>query len=312
MEQKQDNIIVAALYKFADLPEFEALKAPLLKVCTDYGVKGTLLLAHEGINGTIAGSREGIDAVMAHIWADKRMEGMEYKESQADFNPFIRMKVRLKKEIVTLGVGDVDVVNHTGVHVKPDEWNDLISDPDTIVIDTRNVYETSIGSFENALDPHTTNFREFPDYVQKELKDQKDKKIAMFCTGGIRCEKATAYMKAQGFNEVYQLDGGILNYLETMPQDKSKWHGDCFVFDDRVTVTHDLSPGAYDMCHGCRQPITEEDKKSSKYEQGVTCPSCYDRLSEDKKSRARERQKQVDLAKQRGTCHIGPEAIETL
>ncbi len=312
MEQKEPKFVVAAMYRFADLPEFETWKEPLLDLCRAYEVKGTLLLASEGINGTIAGPRAGIDAVMAHIWADKRMNGMEYKESFSDFNPFIRMKVRLKKEIVTLGVGEVDVNGMPGTHVGAEEWDKLISDPDTIVIDTRNTYETAIGTFENAIDPGTTNFREFPAYIEKNLTDKKDKKIAMFCTGGIRCEKATAYMKAQGFENVYQLDGGILKYIETVPQEKSKWQGDCFVFDDRVSVNHALAPGSYDMCHGCRQPITQEDKKSSKYERGVSCPHCYDHLTEDKKTRARERQKQMDLAKARGTCHIGPDAIETL
>ncbi len=307
MTKNEKNIIVAALYKFADLPDFKNWQASLLELCNQHDVKGTLLLAHEGINGTIAGSRTGIDAVMNHIWADPRMKDMEYKESYADFNPFIRMKVRLKKEIVTLGVGKVDVIGQTGEHVDAHQWNQLISDPETIVIDTRNAYETSIGTFENAIDPKTTNFREFPEYISQNLEDKKDKKIAMFCTGGIRCEKATAYMKSQGFDQVYQLDGGILKYLETIPQDKSKWQGDCFVFDDRVTVTHDMTPGDYDMCHGCRQPITDQDKQSDKYEAGVTCPTCYDRLSDDKKKRARERQKQVELARQRGFNHIGPQ-----
>lgn len=316
MEQKTQNIIVAALYRFADIPEFKDWQAPLINLCHKHNVKGTLLLASEGINGTIAGSREGIDAVMAHLWADERMNGMEYKESTADFNPFIRMKVRLKKEIVTLGVGDVDVLGMPGTHLSPKEWDKMITDPDTIVVDTRNTYETAIGTFKNAIDPNTTNFREFPEFVKKNLNDKKDKNIAMFCTGGIRCEKVTAYMKAEGFENVYQLDGGILNYMETTPKEQSTWQGDCFVFDDRVSVTHDMTPGDYDMCHGCRQPITNKDKESNKYERGVTCPHCFDHISDDKKTRARERQKQVDLASKRGTTHIGPEidtdTLETL
>lgn len=312
MEQKTQKYVVAALYKFADLADYKDWQQPLLDLCNAQSVKGTLLLASEGINGTIAGSRAGIDAVMAHIWSDPRMDGMEYKESFADIDPFIRMKVRLKNEIVTLGVGHVDVVNQTGTHLPPAQWDELITNPDTIVVDTRNVYETMIGTFKNALDPKTTNFREFPEFVEKNLSDKKDKNIAMFCTGGIRCEKVTAYMKAQGFENVFQLDGGILNYMETTPKEKSTWLGDCFVFDERVSVTHDMTPGDYDMCHGCRNPITQADKSSEMYEHGVTCPNCYERLSEAKKAGARERQKQVNLAETRGTTHIGPEALETL
>lgn len=299
------HIVVAALYKFAALPDYQAISGPLKDRCEALGLKGTLLVAHEGINGTVAGSREGIDGLLAWLRADERLADLEHKESPSDEQPFYRMKVKLKKEIVTMGVEDIDPRRSVGTYVAPGDWNALISDPEVLVIDTRNHYECAIGSFERALDPQTETFREFPQYVKENLDPGQHKKVAMFCTGGIRCEKATAYMKEQGFDEVYHLQGGILKYLEEVPAEQSLWRGECFVFDNRVAVDHQLQPGSYDQCHGCRHPITEADKQSDKYMKGVTCPLCFDRLTEDQKTRFAERQKQIELARQRNEVHLG-------
>lgn len=300
-----EKIVVAALYRFVTLDDFEALREPLLTVCQEQGVKGTMLLAREGINGTIAGTRAGIDAVIALLRADDRMADLSWKESFDEAQPFYRMKVKLKREIVTMGVSDVDPNEVVGTYVKPTDWNALISDPDVLLIDTRNDYEVEIGTFKGAVDPHTKTFREFPDYVKQNVDPARHKKVAMFCTGGIRCEKASSYMKQQGFEEVYHLEGGILKYLEEVPQEQSLWQGECFVFDNRVTVKHDLTAGSFDQCHGCRRPISDEDKQSEFYEKGVACPHCFDELTEDQKARFRERQKQVELARQRHEAHIG-------
>lgn len=299
------QIVVAALYKFVSLPDYKEIQKTLLSQCQSLGIKGTLLLAEEGINGTIAGFRQSIDAILEYIRADSRFVDLEHKESFAQKMPFIRMKVKLKKEIVTLGVPGVDPTKLVGNYLNPEEWNKLISEPDVTVIDTRNDYEVDIGSFENALNPRTVSFREFPDYVKNNLDPQKHKKIAMYCTGGIRCEKSTAYMLSQGFEAVYHLKGGILKYLEEVPEDESKWNGECFVFDERVAVKHGLEEGSYDQCHGCRHPITDEDKLSDKYVKGVSCPLCYDKFTEEKKQRSAQRQLQIDLAKKRGTQHLG-------
>lgn len=298
-------IVVAALYKFASLPDFRELSDPLRDKCVELGLKGTLLLAHEGINGTVAGSREAVDGLLEYLRADERLVDLEHKESPSDEQPFYRMKVKLKQEIVTMGVEGIDPRQSVGTYVPPRDWNQLISDPDVLVIDTRNHYEYAIGSFERAVDPETESFREFPQYVQDNLDPSRYKKVAMFCTGGIRCEKATAYMKEQGFEEVYHLQGGILKYLEEVPEEESLWRGECFVFDNRVAVNHSLEPGSYDQCHGCRHPITEEDKQSPEYMKGVSCPRCYHRLTDDQKARFAERQKQIELARQRNETHIG-------
>lgn len=299
------NIIVAALYKFAALPDYRAMQPGLLDFCISQGLKGTLLLAEEGINGTVAGSREGIHALIAYLRSDARLADLEHKESFADEMPFYRMKVRLKKEIVTLGVPGINPNNKVGTYVAPENWNALISDPDVVVIDTRNAYEYDIGTFRGAIDPHTTTFREFPDYVSKNLDPAKHKKVAMFCTGGIRCEKASSFMLEQGFDEVYHLQGGILKYLENVPAEESLWEGECFVFDQRVAVGHGLELGIYDQCHACRHPVSPEDMASDKYVEGVSCPHCYDTLSEEKRASAAERQKQIELALKRGMAHIG-------
>ena len=299
------NIVVAALYRFVSLPDYESLREPLLSFCQSHDIKGTLLLAAEGINGTVAGSREGIDQLLAYLKKDARLAALEHKESFYDETPFYRMKVKLKKEIVTMGVEGIDPNHVVGTYVKPKDWNELISDPEVTVVDTRNYYEYAIGSFKGAMDPETTNFREFPEYVEQNLDPKKHKKVAMFCTGGIRCEKSTALLKQQGFEEVYHLQGGILKYLEEVPKEESLWEGECFVFDNRVAVNHDLEKGSYDQCHGCRHPITEEDKQSDKYLEGVACPRCYDTLSEEQMTRFKERQKQIELAKQRHEEHLG-------
>ena len=297
---------VAALYKFAALPDYARLRAPLQDMCDLLEVKGTILLAGEGINGTVAGTDKNIADLLSFLRADPRLADLEHKESRAEGLPFYRMKVRLKKEIVTMGVDGVDPNEVVGTYVDPDEWNALISDPDVVLIDTRNDYEVEIGTFKGALNPDTQSFREFPKWVE-ENRDSKLKKpkVAMFCTGGIRCEKASSFMKSEGFDEVYHLRGGILKYLETQPKAESLWEGDCFVFDQRVAVKHGLDESDYDQCYACRYPITEADKKHVAYVKGVSCHRCHNKMSTEQKARFAERQKQIALAKQRGQDHMG-------
>ena len=302
------GVVVAALYRFVKLERPAALRRPLLAVMRDAGVKGTLLLAEEGINGTIAGPREGIDRVLAWLRADPRLAGLTHKESSAERMPFLRTKVRLKREIVTLGVDGIDPTHTVGTYIKPRDWNALIRDPDVTVIDTRNDYEVELGSFENAINPHTDSFRAFPDFVKQHLDPTRHKKVAMFCTGGIRCEKSTAYLKQLGFGEVYHLEGGILKYLEEVPPESSTWNGECFVFDERVSVGHGLAVGDYTLCYACRRPVSPEDRQSEKYIKGVSCPACHDTLTDEQRERFMQRQKQVELAKQRGQVHIGEDA----
>ncbi len=304
-KQATSPFLVAALYHFVSVPHFESLRGPLQQLCEDNGVKGTLLLAHEGINGTIAGPDAGIATVLAHLRAMPEFARLEHKESRASKMPFVRMKVKLKKEIVTMGVENIDPNKIVGTYVAPKDWNALISDPDTIVIDTRNDYETAIGIFKGAVDPNTKTFREFPDWVKNNTGLHNKPKIAMYCTGGIRCEKATAFMKEQGFDEVYHLKGGILKYLEDVPQEESLWEGACFVFDERVSVEHGLKEGDHKLCHACRNPITAEEITSEKYEEGVSCSQCYDSRTEEDRLRYRQRQLQIALAKKRGQKHIG-------
>ncbi len=303
--ERSDSIVVAALYKFVRLDDFEQLREPLLTLMLAQNVRGTLLLASEGINGTIAGPRAGIDTVLGWLREDPRLADLEHKESFHDEHPFLRTKVKLKKEIVTMGVEGIDPNRTVGTYLSPQEWNAVISDPETILIDTRNDYEVEVGTFRGAINPETRTFREFPDYVKETLDPAKRKKVAMFCTGGIRCEKSTAYLKEQGFEEVYHLKGGILKYLEEMPREDSLWEGECFVFDERVTVDHDLNPGEFDQCHACRRPISDEDKASEKFQLGVSCPKCYDESSPEQKARFAERQKQIELARARGRQHRG-------
>ncbi len=299
------SVIVAALYHFARLDDLPELQDRLRHACKQNGILGTLLIAREGINGTIAGSRDGIDAILAYIRAIKGLEKLEHKESTADTQPFYRLKVRIKKEIVTIGIEDVDPTETVGTYVDPKDWNNVISDPDTVVLDTRNGYEIAIGTFKGAVDPQTESFRQFPDYVGKNLAPEKNKKVAMFCTGGIRCEKASAYMKKLGFEEVYHLKGGILKYLEEVPREQSLWQGDCFVFDQRVSVRHGLEIGEYILCPSCRHPVSAADRQNAKYEEGVSCPNCHDVLSVEKREASRERQRQIKLAEARGEKHIG-------
>ncbi|TXH97191.1 MAG: rhodanese-related sulfurtransferase [Rheinheimera sp.] len=296
--------VVAALYKFVNLPDYVELRDKLYQHLVLNKVKGTLLLAEEGINGTICGTRDGIDAVCQWLNADGRFEGLSYKESFADEPAFYRTKVKLKTEIVTMGVPGVNPQHIVGTYVKGEDWNRLIEDPDTILIDTRNDYEVAIGTFKNAVNPNTTSFREFPQWAAENLDKTKHKKVAMFCTGGIRCEKSTAYLKEQGFDEVYHLDGGILKYLEEMPEQNSLWQGECFVFDQRVAVKHGLEQGSYDQCYACRMPLSPADMQSDKYIKGMSCPHCHDQLSDEQKASFAERQKQIELAKQRGEQHI--------
>ncbi len=299
------NILVAALYHFVNLDDFEARRARLQELCERNNVMGTILLAREGINGTIAGPETGIREVLDQLRADERLKDLEHKESWADEMPFHRMKVRLKKEIVTMGVEGVDPNKQVGTYVDPEDWNALISDPDVVLVDTRNAYEYAIGTFKGAVDPQTESFREFPDWVKNSGEVPKNKKVAMFCTGGIRCEKATSYLLELGYEDVFHLKGGILKYLENVPKEESLWEGECFVFDQRVSVRHGLEPGDYDMCHACRMPLSQEEKTSPDYVKGVSCPKCIGTLDDEKRQRFASRQHQIELAKARGEQHLG-------
>ncbi|WP_193195837.1 rhodanese-related sulfurtransferase [Nostoc sp. MG11] len=293
--KSENTQVVAALYKFVKLPDFAQKRDSLLSYCQAQGVKGTILLAAEGINGTIAGSRQAVDSVICFLRSDLRFADLEYKESYTDTPPFERMKVRLKPEIVTLGLPEVDPNEQVGTYVNPQEWNDLISDPEVTVIDTRNDYEVNIGTFQGAQNPQTDSFKEFPEYVRQHLDPTKHKKVALFCTGGIRCEKASSFMLAQGFAEVYHLKGGILKYLEEVSAAESLWQGECFVFDERVAVSHGLEEGSYELCLSCGRPISEEDKMSAKYEEGISCAYCFDSLTEEKRARQQEKWRQIQL-----------------
>jgi len=305
--------LTAALYKFVELPDFAAMQATLLAVCEAHGIKGTLLLAPEGINGTIAGLADDVKAVLAYLRSDARLATLEHKESWASAMPFYRMKVRLKKEIVTLGVPDVHPALMAGQYVKPQDWNQLIEQPGVVLVDTRNDYEVSIGTFAGAINPATASFSELPGWVEREMQSGGKlaevngikPKVAMFCTGGIRCEKSTAFLKSKGFGEVYHLEGGILKYLETVPQALSRWQGQCFVFDERVSVGQWLVQGDLELCRSCRDPLTEAAKASPLYERGVSCPGCRARTTDQQKSGYRQRQKQVNLAEVRKQSHIG-------
>lgn len=300
--------IVCALYKFTALDNPEALRPGLLAVMKDHGVRGTVLLAREGVNGTIVGARGGIDAVLSWLGRQPRLDGIEPGESFTDAAPFKRTKVKLKREIVTMGVAGLDPAQ-SGERVAPQDWNALIDDDDVLVVDVRNEYEIKIGAFAGALNPRTTNFREFPAFADAQLEPRTHKKIAMYCTGGIRCEKSTAYLKQRGFDRVFHLQGGILNYLERVPEAESRWRGECFVFDDRVAVDHQLRKGGYDQCHACRAPISEADKRSGQYMPGASCPHCHDRVSAADRARFLQRQKQMELAADRGADHMGPRAM---
>ncbi len=309
------KIRVCALYKFVRFDDPEALREPLFDALRALDIKGTILLASEGVNGTIAGMPGAIDYALEALRALPGCADLDWKDSFSEEMPFLRLKVRLKKEIVAMGVEGTDPTCLVGTYVKPEDWNALISDPDTVTIDTRNDYEVAIGTFEGALDPETETFKQFPawfDAFKKRLEAEGRKpKVAMFCTGGIRCEKATSYVKAVGIDDVFHLQGGILKYLEHVPEQESLWRGECFVFDDRVSVSHGLKQGDYELCHACRQPIGPEDRADPRYEEGVSCPHCFGTLSETKLSALRERQKQVRLAAERGETHIGDDVVMT-
>lgn len=303
------DFLVAALYKFVHLPDFRELRAPLLEFCEVQEVKGTLLLAEEGINGTIAGTEAGIRAVLQRLRSDPRLADLVHKESWAPRMPFYRMKVKLKREIVTMGVPNIHAETMAGIYVRPEDWNELIADPEVVVVDTRNDYEYRIGTFERAVNPETRSFTEFPAWIEAQRQEggvlHGKRKVAMFCTGGIRCEKSTAYMRSLGYDEVYHLEGGILKYLETMPEENSLWRGDCFVFDERVSVRHGLEPGNYEFCRACREPLSPEDKAAGHFIEGVSCIHCHDKHTDEQKRRFAERQRQVELARQRAERHIG-------
>lgn len=305
----EDNhpIKVAALYRFVSFDVPETLQPLILAQCTAGGIKGTILLAHEGINGTVAGNPAAIDTLIAFLRNLPGCSELDVKYSHANEMPFYRMKVRLKKEIVTLGVDGIDPKREVGTYVQPEDWNALISDPNTVLIDTRNDYEVAIGTFEGAVDPKTKSFSEFPEWFRAhrdELAAGKTK-FAMFCTGGIRCEKSTAFLKAEGIDDVYHLEGGILRYLENIPEAESKWQGECFVFDERVSVKHGLELGEMELCHACRDPISQEDKASDLFIEGVSCPACYPERTDEDRARFAERKRQIALAKKRGKQHIG-------
>ena len=301
--------LTAAFYKFVDLPDFELRKDPLLALCQQHHVKGLILLAREGINSTIAGPADGVHEVLVYLRSDPLLADLQHKESWSERAPFYRMKVRLKKEIVTLGVPGISPIHMAGTYVKPADWNALISDPNVVVVDTRNDYEVEIGTFAHAVNPNIRSFSELPKWVEDDERlgkaTGKKPKVAMFCTGGIRCEKSTALMKTLGYDEVYHLEGGILKYLETVPPEQSLWEGECFVFDERVSVGHALVPGAHALCRACRQPLPEGTTESPLYEAGVSCPRCHAHTSETQKNSARERQRQWELAKSRAQTHIG-------
>ena len=299
------NYLIAALYHFVALPDFRELRVKLDELCRARNIKGTLLLAEEGINGTIAGVEEDMRWFLSELRSDPRLAGLKHKESWAEKTPFVRLKVRLKKEIVTMGVPGVDPTERVGTYVKPKDWNALISQPDVLLIDTRNTYETKMGTFQGATDPQTESFREFPQWVKDQEGLTPKTRLAMFCTGGIRCEKASSYMLGEGFEEVYHLEGGILQYLADVPQEESLWDGECYVFDRRVSVNHDLQPGRYEACRACGLPLTEEDKDHPHFVHGVSCPYCHGHTSEERKERFAERQRQINLAAERGEEYLG-------
>ncbi len=297
-------LLVATFYRFTTLEDHAAMQASIDACCREHDVRGIILLANEGINATIAGTREGVLAVIDFLREDPRLAALTWKESSADKQPFRKMRVRLKQEIVRMGVPGIDPAQLVGTYVKPADWNRLISDPDVIVIDTRNDYEVEIGTFQNAINPDIQSFGQLPGWIDRQLDLSRKPKVAMFCTGGIRCEKSTALLKQAGLDEVYHLEGGILKYLEEIPEDQSLWNGQCFVFDERVSVGHGLEVGEYQLCRACRFPLNEIDKQSSQYREGVSCPRCHDQTSDEQKKRFAERQQQILLARQRGEQHL--------
>ena len=304
---KKDLFKVAAFYSFIDLSDQLQLKIEFTEFLKKQDIRGTMLIASEGINGTLAGKKSSINEFKNFLKSKNLYEAKNFKTSHCEYDPFPRLKIKLKDEIVTIGNKSVDPKKIVGEYIPPEDWNQLIADEEVMVLDTRNTYEHSIGSFKNAIEPETTNFREFPAWLDRVQASglEKNKKVAMFCTGGIRCEKASSLMRSKGFENIYHLQGGILNYLEKINEEDSLWRGECFVFDDRVSINHKLQVGSYDLCHGCRMPITELDKNSEHYKRGISCPNCFNKKTPDQKKRYAERQKQVDLAKLRNEKHIG-------
>ncbi len=297
--------VVAALYHFVDLPEHESLLDPMQDFCKKHNIQGTLLLAAEGINGTIAGSRSDIDATLAYLRGIEGLEELAHKESFCDIAPFFRLKIKLRKEIVTMGVDDVRPVDRVGTYVEPEEWNELISQDDVVLIDTRNDFEVRVGHFKNAVDPNTTSFTEFPEYVSDNLSPEKNKRVAMYCTGGIRCEKATSHLLEQGYEEVFHLKGGILKYLEKIPESESMWQGECFVFDRRVSVGHGLAVGTFELCHGCQSPLSAEQRTHKDFVFAVCCEYCADTMTPERRKGLEMRLSQMKLAESRGENHLG-------
>lgn len=299
------QVVVLSLYKFTAIKNTKRLREKLLTKCAELSIKGTFIIASEGINGTVGGEKPSINSIAEFLKSEMGLGNTECKYSYYHKNPFYRMKIKIKDELVPLGTSEFDPENKAGIHVSPSEWNELIEDPDTVLIDVRNDYEVDVGTFKNAINPKTRNFREFTAFVKEKLDPEKHKKIAMFCTGGIRCEKASSYMLHKGFSSVYQLQGGILKYLEEVPRDESAWKGECFVFDNRTSVDHGLANGTYDLCHNCRYPVSPEDKTSRHFEEGISCPRCFDRITGSRRRSLEERNKQIKLAKLRNQQHIG-------
>jgi UPF0176 protein len=298
------DFFVAAFYTFTKIEDPATLQVSIEDCCRQNDVRGIVLLATEGINSTIAGTREGVLAVLHFLQEDERFTNLTWKESLAKKQPFRKLRVRLKKEIVTMGVTGIDPSRLVGTYVKPEDWNDLIDDPNVIVLDTRNDYEVEIGTFKNAINPDIAAFGELPQWIKDNIDIDEEPRIAMFCTGGIRCEKSTALLKEAGVKDVFHLEGGILKYLEQVPEDQSRWDGQCFVFDERVSVGHGLEVGEYELCRACRYPICDEDRTSTKFVEGVSCPRCHDQTTDEQKASYAERQKQIDLARQRGSQHL--------
>ena len=299
------NITIVSLYKFVNIEDPEAFRSELLEESKKFDIKGTFIVAAEGINGTVAGTADNISSILDYLRKDERFSDVECKYSYDDKVPFYRMKVKVKDELIPIGVDGVDPLKAVGTYVDPNDWNNLIEDPDVLLIDVRNDYEIEVGSFKGAVNPGTDNFRVFPDYVENNLDPEKHTKVAMFCTGGIRCEKASSYMLGKGFSEVYHLKGGILKYLEDVPREESLWDGECFVFDNRTSVDHDLQNGIYDLCHNCRFPVSPEDMKSEQFEKGISCPRCYDTITPERRTSREERNRQIKLARERNQAHLG-------
>nr|AFD03325.1 rhodanese domain-containing protein [uncultured bacterium W5-15b] len=299
------EITIVSLYKFVNILDTESFRKELLAECKNLAIKGTFIIASEGINGTIAGTGENIESVIQFLECDNRFADIECKYSFDNKIPFYRMKVKIKDELIPIGVDGVDPREIVGTYVSPKEWNKLVEDPEVLLIDVRNQYEIEVGSFKGALNPETDNFRYFPEFVENNLEPDEHRKVAMFCTGGIRCEKASSYMLSKGFKEVFHLKGGILKYLEDVPKEKSLWDGECFVFDNRASVDHDLQNGIYDLCHNCRFPVSPEDMESEYFVKGISCPRCHDSITPERRTSLEERNRQIRLAKERNQSHLG-------